>query len=170
MPSILRLHLWGCPSAVIRRVRAIVVNSVYGVIDRRALSHVGVERLKGLSPSVTDSDSSAAVIRPTFTLGVVASSFHSAPHIPFRRHPRLACHAMRSPTYPRAFIAEASATGALSITNGWSKDRTNYAAVASAYPVTTFSAPNDGPSTKSSPSQFYKRAHDVKFTTETARA
>lgn len=50
-----------CPSAVFRRIRAIIINAIYGVLGRWPASHVGIKRFKAVTPCVANSNSSPTV-------------------------------------------------------------------------------------------------------------
>lgn len=50
------------PAAILRRIRTIVIDALYGVFRRRAAAHVSQERLVTRGPSVAHSDSSVEVL------------------------------------------------------------------------------------------------------------
>jgi hypothetical protein len=67
------------PSAILWRVWAVVVNSVDGVLGRRARPHVLKERLKAVSPAVADDNAAPAVVREGLVARGVASLAHTTP-------------------------------------------------------------------------------------------
>ena len=66
------------PSAILRRVRTVVVDAVNRVLQRRSRSHVGVER-GVVVPALADGNASAAVARIFVMLGIQASLPHRQP-------------------------------------------------------------------------------------------
>lgn len=82
--AVVRLFGLGGPSAVVRRVGAIVVDAVNGVIGRRFRSHIAVERAK-VQPFWRDRDSAPAVPFPCWVVRVQAPLAHSEPCLIFAR-------------------------------------------------------------------------------------
>lgn len=90
LPAILEPHMIGLgsliaallrggrPAAVARAVAATVVDAVKRVLSRRALAHVGQEVLEH-TPTLADSNASAAVVVPVGIVGVRAALPHSDP-------------------------------------------------------------------------------------------
>jgi hypothetical protein len=75
------LHLFGmrCPSAILRGVWSVVVDSVDGVLRRWAATHVGEKIAERMSPSSTNSDATSAVISEITSLGIFAAFDHVTP-------------------------------------------------------------------------------------------
>jgi len=78
--SAISLLLKSClPSAVVRRVRAVIVNTAEGVLRRWARSHVGVEPTEVSTPFRNHVDASSSVILIPATRRVVAPSDSPVP-------------------------------------------------------------------------------------------
>ena len=67
------------PSAILRRIRAIVVDPINRVFWRGLWSHVSKKVTKRLSPSVTHSNAPTTVVAIPFLIGVSASLYHGVP-------------------------------------------------------------------------------------------
>lgn len=78
-PCVSRLLSKCGPTAIVRRVWAIVVDAVNGVLRRRLRSHVGQESLEGVAPTVTDSDATPAIVLKSRRVRIQATSFHGFP-------------------------------------------------------------------------------------------
>lgn len=85
LPFIFLLLLISGPSTIIRRVMAIVVDTVDRVFVGRPFTHILKERLKAANPSVTDHNTSRAVVFKSWVVGVTASFFHTSPSVVFNR-------------------------------------------------------------------------------------
>lgn len=83
LARIVCLNFSTSPSTILRRVRAIIINTVNGQTFR-SLSHVLKKSLKGFLPSVTDSDSTSSVVGKVRTFGVVTPLKNAAPSVVFR--------------------------------------------------------------------------------------
>ena len=68
-----------CPSAIIRRIISIVVNTINAVEMRWSLTHIFVKVFKRVYPSGANLDSSATIAGIVFTFGVITSRFHPFP-------------------------------------------------------------------------------------------
>lgn len=66
------------PSAVLRRVVTSGINSVDGMLDRFALTHIGQKCFKAVPP-FTNSDASATIIGPVFMRSPIAAIPHPSP-------------------------------------------------------------------------------------------
>lgn len=84
IPAVTVLLGSGSPSAVLRAVRSVVVDSVDGVVGRRACSHVSQEVLKRTLPSSADLDSSGTIVFERFDLWVPTAVQHRLPGSVFR--------------------------------------------------------------------------------------
>lgn len=82
--SVSKLVGTGCPSAVVRRVTLVVIDALKRVFGW-ARSHIGVERLKRVSPAVAHRDTSAAVVCERGSLRAIASAASHHPTVVFRR-------------------------------------------------------------------------------------
>lgn len=108
--SVLSLDIGGCPAAILRRVRAVVVNPVDAMARRRTWSHVSVKVCEGL-PSFTDSNSACAVTM-IFLIGRIgASSAHATPR-------RVAGHVVQSVRTTRRSVCFLSQASARSLVSG----------------------------------------------------
>lgn len=67
------------PAAILRRVGAVVVDSIQGVLSRWARSHVAKELTEVVSPLIAHRDATATVAREVRHLRVVATVSHRAP-------------------------------------------------------------------------------------------
>lgn len=76
-----RLFFGGCPSTVRGLVVAIIVEPINLMQARRAMSHVGDERIKRIAPPLTDSDAPAAVSVPLLGVRIRAALDHSLPKV-----------------------------------------------------------------------------------------
>lgn len=72
------------PSAILKRIGAIVVDAVKLMLGGRSFSHISKKIAKG-QPRFTYSNSSGSVVFITGTFGVKTSGFHGTPNIKFRR-------------------------------------------------------------------------------------
>jgi hypothetical protein len=70
------------PSAIRRRVRAVIVDAIKGVVARWARPHVGVEPLKRL-PLGTHGDAPSAIVLEVGMLPICAARPHLAPRLVF---------------------------------------------------------------------------------------
>lgn len=68
----------GCPSAVIRRVVAVVVDAIKPSARRR-ITHVGIESCERFAPSVADADATRTVANEGRVFFAVAAAQHAAP-------------------------------------------------------------------------------------------
>ena len=79
-PTICALLLGGCPPHIARFIVSVVIwPSVQGMLLRRRIAHISQEILKGMSPSVTHCDSSAAPIIVLAVIGIVTTLVHVCP-------------------------------------------------------------------------------------------
>jgi hypothetical protein len=67
------------PPTVIRRVRAVIVDSVNRVVGTRSRSHVGIEDCEVFLPLVAHRDSASAVVRVTVMSRVATAGFRFSP-------------------------------------------------------------------------------------------
>jgi hypothetical protein len=66
------------PSAVLRRIRTIIVDSSESK-STRAFTHVGEEVFKGITPTLTNGDASTPVALVRVVIGIITASFHACP-------------------------------------------------------------------------------------------
>ena len=67
------------PSAVLRRVVTSGINSVDGMLDRFALTHIGQKCFKAI-PSFADANARASITRPVLMPRAIAAIPHPSPH------------------------------------------------------------------------------------------
>ena len=84
VPRVLILFASGSPTAVLRRVWAVVVDAVYRVAGRGFSAHVGKEVLIGMQPAFANPDSPITVVHVRNGFGVIAALLHRSPSIVFR--------------------------------------------------------------------------------------
>ncbi len=125
------LFALGCPSAIFRRVRSIVVDAVQGHILRWTGTHIGKKGCKVIDPTVADSDTSATPIGVSFMLLVEASGFHVPPDSVFGG----LCHAVGRTALTCAFFAQATATLGFTALKAARKDDGGVTAIAETLPV-----------------------------------
>lgn len=82
--SIVRLRVTTGPPAIIRRVIAIVVDTVQRQAWR-ASSHIGIERREVVLPPRTDTNTSASIVLIGGVFRVLASTAHETPTVVLRR-------------------------------------------------------------------------------------
>lgn len=78
LAAILRLLASGCPAAIIRRVRSVVVDALDGVL-RRALAHVGDEDVNIGAPAIAHGDAARSVPLVIEMSWIRAAGHHRAP-------------------------------------------------------------------------------------------
>src|SRR5262249_40680478 len=72
------LHRWGCPSAIPRRVGAVVVDAIDGQAGRR-IAHIGIEIFEA-QPVFANRDAATAVIGIAFIVWIKATLQHGTPN------------------------------------------------------------------------------------------
>jgi hypothetical protein len=77
--AIVALDLASGPTAVVRFIRAININSINRMQIRRALSHVSVEIFEGIFPSLTDRDTATSVAFICGIIWISASGLQAQP-------------------------------------------------------------------------------------------
>ena len=82
-PVFSSLFRWRCPSAIVWRVVAVRINSVYGVLRRGLFPHISQERWKVIHPAVAHLDSTPTPPREAFVRRTVAARFHREPGFVF---------------------------------------------------------------------------------------
>lgn len=98
--AVLRLFPSGCPSAVVRRIAARVVDALKGVLFSRAWTHVGKEGREVMSPSVADANPATAVVAVVLGAWIFATVDHAGPRVVLTR-----------PTMTRSMPADVSVLG-----------------------------------------------------------
>jgi len=71
------------PTAIIRRIAEIAVDAVQSVFKGWARSHIGIEILKRIQPTITYGNTASSIARVRTALWISASPFHHAPDIVF---------------------------------------------------------------------------------------
>ncbi len=95
LAAVARLFFRCCPSAVCRRVVAVVVDAIDAMLKVRSWPHVCKERLQRGFPSFTDRDPSAPVAVEHFYTRIPAPFLHRRPALIFgRRWAAVLCMAM----------------------------------------------------------------------------
>jgi hypothetical protein len=144
-PSTVRsLLLRRCPAAVLRRVRAIVIDPVEGR-SLRPVPHVLDECFEALAPSLADCDPTAAVVRIVLVLRSCASALHARPGLVEHVSGLVSSVAMNerrlSETGSCDFAMKAAARARRSASETGCADRDGCTAFAAARPVRDALAP-----------------------------
>lgn len=84
------------PFAVIWRIWAVIVGSVYRVLAAGSAAHIFNEVLKRVFPARADCDPSAAVVHVRMVLFIKTPGFHFCPYAMFRRVVAFRCKAVSS--------------------------------------------------------------------------
>ncbi len=79
VPLIPGLLFAGCPAAILRAVRAVVVNAVNAVLRRRLCAHVSEEVLETVTPAVADRNASPAIVLVCPGVRGVAPTHYAGP-------------------------------------------------------------------------------------------
>lgn len=145
---IICLHIDSGPAAITGGIGPVWINTIQRMSTRRSTAHVRQEGLKVVSPSVTDSDSSATVVRVRRVADVVAPAFHPDPRDVFRcARFAVRCQSIALPLSMQAPTTQRAASG-----KGAARKSRCPTAVTSAVPVRVFlsicsrRAPRDSPS------------------------
>lgn len=85
MTPVVRLFLWGGPSAVPRSVWTIIVFAVDGVRRRRPRPHVAQKRLEVAEPFGTNRNTAQSVFQVVRSVRIQAAVLHPLPRGVFRR-------------------------------------------------------------------------------------
>jgi len=72
------LFFWGSPSTVFAAIVSVNINSVKRMFFCWRFAHISIKRLK-VTPPTANADPSAAVVLPSFVVGIFASSLHLGP-------------------------------------------------------------------------------------------
>lgn len=84
VPAIAGIGFGICPSTILRRVSAVVVDPVQLMVGCGSSSHVPDKRRKGLAPAFTNCDATSSVTGVGGALGIEASLLEPLPHRVFR--------------------------------------------------------------------------------------
>ena len=99
--------LSGCsPSAVVRGIRAVVVNAVKRVFRGWSLTHVSEEGTKRIEPAGADEDAARAIAQERVVAWLGTSRLHTTPNIVLRCLCFTVCHAFFSPSFRQAFFSK----------------------------------------------------------------
>jgi hypothetical protein len=128
-----RLHFRGRPTAVTRRIRTVIVDSIQRVLGR-AWTHVGGKRGYILAPSVADHYATAAVTVPPLVARIVAAMKHAAPDRVKRMAPEPVLKVPVRHTTAMDLAAEAPTGYRLAVSQITADDGRRLAAVAYAPP------------------------------------
>ncbi len=164
---IVRLFYMVRPSAVLGRVRTVIVDAVDRVLLRWASPHVFEERREVVAPTVTHPYSAASIIGELVVLRVVAAVFYSLPCRVFFRWISIETVAVGARSLRDLFTAKTATTARLS-TSQTTQQHGRYATTGTlAAPITgwtgTWHALDSGEPAESMASQVYL-AHFDKFT------
>lgn len=99
-----------CPPAIVRRVRAVVVDAVELVLRCWAWPHVGKECGEIIAPTLTHGNATSAPIWVSAVRRVVAASAHVAPRLVFRRSAASRLVAVDGASTPSGFADQTTAT------------------------------------------------------------
>lgn len=94
------------PSAVVRRIRAVVVDAVDRMVLRWPRTHVGKKVSERVAPTFADENASASVVGIGDVVPVVAASVHGHPRQMFRR----VCQTVRSRGANKSLAPKAATT------------------------------------------------------------
>lgn len=94
--TVIRLRLSVRPSTVAGLVVAIIINSIERIFRSRSRSHVGKETLER-SPTLTDSDPTAAIVRKRMIIRILATLPHRIPERILWRAPQAMSAQMQPP-------------------------------------------------------------------------
>ena len=94
------------PSAILRRVVSVCIESINGIATRWARPHVGKEGGEAFDPSIAHADTTAAVVLEIWNVLVKAPTFHGGPCAMLWA----VAHSMRSASRKVRFAGETSAT------------------------------------------------------------
>jgi hypothetical protein len=78
--SVSGLLLWGGPTTIIRRVRAIVVDAIERMFCRRSRAEIAFECGEGVAPSLADGNATSSIPRIVRFRRVVTTTQHLMPH------------------------------------------------------------------------------------------
>ena len=81
--GVARLFFFGGPTAVIRLIISIIIDTFNRVVGTWPFAHIGKECLEAIKPSVADFDASVSIDRKFRVLGVVTALFHFSPYFVF---------------------------------------------------------------------------------------
>lgn len=84
LPFVVLLFLLGGPTAILRRIRAFIVNPFQGLLSTWSWSHIGIEGYERVLPAPAYRDSPTAVVHETWVFRVVAALPHLRPTVVFR--------------------------------------------------------------------------------------
>lgn len=158
---IVRLFNICCPTTIVGRVRAIVVDAVDAVFGRGTRPHIGKEVLKGFAPAVADKDTSPAVSRVAGTHWIMAPVQHHAQGVVFSRLFTFSSRAVLRKPLLQLFNFETTARTCVSGYQVAGHDRYFGSAVAAAKPPRHLrseirSSLNHGQSPEALPGKVYK--------------
>lgn len=159
-PGVATLHRHACPNAILRTIWSIVIHALDGK-SFWAWPHIGIECLKRIVPSCTNSDASAAIIMKTAIVRIVASLLHHIPNVPFTNHLAFSGASMRCASRNDLLSPETAATRAASVAQRRTIDRLDCPAVTTANPSSPAKAFDDRPSTKSISCDIDESSHSL---------
>lgn len=125
------------PAAIVRRVRAVVVDALNRVLVGWSWPHIGQKSLKAIEPSSAHGDASAAVVLEPFVTGVYAALPCCRPHGIFR-HQSVANFQAQGGS--QSFNTKAATANGLPGLKVYAPDHGDLAAVASANPSAALSS------------------------------
>jgi hypothetical protein len=138
LSAVERLLFAGCPTAVPRCIRTIVIwVTVQSMFRRRLRSHVPEKGGKVRTPLFTHDDASIFVVVPDTFIRIVAAPFRGSPSLVFRSHTlavAIACMSVFRVTLPGRVFVQASATPRVSCTQRVTATSVHSSAVAATEP------------------------------------
>lgn len=154
--AIAHLLLSGGPFAVVRRIRAIVVDPFDSMACCRSLPHIGIEGCEVIAPTIAYRDASAAVVVPVLLSWICASRNHSLPYQVFRRWIAITAKPVAAiwVALSQAFFVKTPAAIRSAANKRAGMDRLSGPAVASAFPEPAARIPDNKQSSESLAAQF----------------
>ena len=134
LTRVIALHVTTSPSAILRRIGAIHVNTVQRV-SLRARPHVGQELRKRILPRVNHIDAATAVIRIVVVVGAIAAQLRRTPRHILWRIRSIRRRAVRGESVRGRLSGQASATHGLAASEVARRHFLLNATSAAAYPI-----------------------------------
>jgi hypothetical protein len=134
--GVILLNLHRRPSAILRRIISIVVDSINGVFLAGLISHIVKEVLKRMSPPITNGDSTTTVVREPFVFFSVAPVPHARPRSVFSG----AVHAVNRVFFSYDIVGVATAGGRFSCSEAITSHGGDIPAIADTLPHLAFPA------------------------------
>jgi len=147
----------GGPSAILRAIRTVVVDSFKRGARSGARTHVCVKLCERRTPRLANRYPAPTPILPILNITVVASLFHGLPRGPLRNNLSFSSQTMNQ--MGRVFQIETAATGACAISQCGASDRLYGSAGTATKPLALTGITQCRPSPKLSLRDVYERGH-----------